>query len=85
MSVHRILSSRRPPTTPPYSNADGKLANPLRGIPRDQLMTDVEVFAKERGLTHILSDLQKGALIAQDPEGAFHEVVLPRIRSIRCF
>ena len=77
MSGHRIPSSRHPLTTPPYSNADAKLANPLRGIPRDQLMTDVEVFTKERGLTYILSDLQKGALIAQDPEGAFYEAVLP--------
>ncbi|KAH7882036.1 hypothetical protein F5I97DRAFT_1817787 [Phlebopus sp. FC_14] len=50
------------------ANADAKLSNPLRGIPYDRLMTDVEVFAQERGLTHILTDLQKGALIAQDPE-----------------
>ena len=41
-------------------------------------MSDVEVFARERGLTHILSELQKGALIAQDPDGAFYEsFVLP--------
>jgi len=49
-------------------NTDIKLSNPLRGIPRGQLMSDVEVFAKERGLTHILPDLQKGALLAQDPQ-----------------
>ncbi|KIJ61769.1 hypothetical protein HYDPIDRAFT_95845 [Hydnomerulius pinastri MD-312] len=49
-------------------NADAKLANPLRGVPHDRLMADVEVFAKERGLTHILPDLQKGAIVAQDPE-----------------
>lgn len=70
------LPLRCPPTLLPHSNADAKLANPLRGIPRDQLMSDVEVFAKERGLTHILSDLQKGALVAQDPQGAFHESAL---------
>ena len=32
-------------------------------------MQDVEVFARERGLTHILSDLKKGALLAQDSDG----------------
>ena len=70
------FSRRCPPTLLPHSNADAKLSNPLRGIPRGQLMSDVEVFAKERGLTHILSDLQKGALLAQDPQGAFHESAL---------
>ncbi|KAH7882022.1 hypothetical protein F5I97DRAFT_2068794 [Phlebopus sp. FC_14] len=50
------------------ANTDAKLSNPLRGIPYDRLMSDVEIFAKEKGLTHILSDLQKGALVAQDPE-----------------
>ena len=73
MSSSRICLLRCPSTLPPQSNADAKLANPLRGIPRDQLLSDVEAFAKERGLTHILSDLQKGALIAQDSQGTFHE------------
>ncbi|KAF8836196.1 hypothetical protein BDN67DRAFT_958317 [Paxillus ammoniavirescens] len=54
-------------------NADAKLSNPLRGIPHDRLMADVEVFAKERGLIHILSDLQKGALVAQDPQ-SYHRL-----------
>ncbi|OJA21675.1 hypothetical protein AZE42_13301 [Rhizopogon vesiculosus] len=48
-------------------NADAKLSNPLRGISHDRLMTDVEIVAQERGLTHLLPDLKKGALIAQDP------------------
>ncbi|KAI6041748.1 hypothetical protein EDC04DRAFT_1200143 [Pisolithus marmoratus] len=42
------------------------LENPLRGISLEHLMTDVEVFARERGLMHILDDLKKGALLAQD-------------------
>ncbi|KAL4071537.1 hypothetical protein V8B97DRAFT_1870780 [Scleroderma yunnanense] len=50
------------------SNVNTRLANPLRDIPHDRLMADVEVFAQERGLTHIVSDLKKGALIAQDSE-----------------
>ncbi|KAG2105522.1 uncharacterized protein F5147DRAFT_614836 [Suillus discolor] len=49
------------------ANADAKLSNPLRGIPHDRLMADVEIFAQERGLTHLLPELKKGALIAQDP------------------
>ncbi|KIK37349.1 hypothetical protein CY34DRAFT_15757 [Suillus luteus UH-Slu-Lm8-n1] len=48
------------------ANADVKLSNPLRGIPHDRLMADVEIFAQERGLTHLLPELKKGALVAQD-------------------
>jgi hypothetical protein len=33
------------------SNVNAKLANPLRGIPRDQLMKDVDAFAEEKGIT----------------------------------
>ncbi|KAH0833837.1 MFS sugar transporter [Lanmaoa asiatica] len=54
------------------ANTDAKLSNPLRGVPHDQLMSDVEVFAKERGLTHILPDLKKGALLAQNPDAYNH-------------
>ena len=53
------------------SNVNEKLANPLRGIPYERLMEDVEVFARERGLTHILPDLKKGALQAQDSDGDY--------------
>jgi len=45
------------------------LANPLHDIPRDQLLKDVEWFAGEKGLTEHLPDLQKGALLAQNPGG----------------
>ncbi|KAG1733548.1 hypothetical protein EDB19DRAFT_1929079 [Suillus lakei] len=48
------------------ANVDAKLSNPLRGIPYDRLMADVEIFAQERGLTHLLPELKKGALVAQD-------------------
>ncbi|KAF9235407.1 hypothetical protein BU15DRAFT_89580 [Melanogaster broomeanus] len=60
-------------TTKVIANANAKLSNPLRGVPHDRLLADVEVFANERGLTHILSDLKKGALIAQDPE-SYHRL-----------
>ncbi|KAG1744559.1 uncharacterized protein EDB91DRAFT_1123024 [Suillus paluster] len=49
------------------ANADAKLSNPLHGIPYDRLMAEVEIFAQERGLTHLLPELKKGALVAQDP------------------
>ncbi len=45
------------------------LANPLHGIPREQLERDVELFAQEKGLTEHLPDLQKGAQLAQNPGG----------------
>ncbi|KAG2137864.1 uncharacterized protein EDB93DRAFT_1090921 [Suillus bovinus] len=48
------------------ANADAKLSNPLHGIPHDRLMADVESFAQEKGLTHLLPELKKGALVAQD-------------------
>lgn len=73
---HVSFSSLFADPLPPHSNADAKLSNPLRGIPRDRLLSEVEIFARERGLTHILPDLRKGALVAQDPEGAFHESAL---------
>ncbi|KAI6137673.1 hypothetical protein BKA82DRAFT_4279797 [Pisolithus tinctorius] len=44
------------------------LENPLRGIAHEHLMTEVEIFARERGLMHILGELKKGALLAQDSQ-----------------
>ncbi|KAM0749276.1 hypothetical protein T439DRAFT_303148 [Meredithblackwellia eburnea MCA 4105] len=45
----------------------GKIENPLTGIPRHQLLNDVERFAREKGLDEHLPILQKGALLAQNP------------------
>jgi ATP-dependent exoDNAse (exonuclease V) alpha subunit len=50
-----------------------KLKNPLALLSREQLLSDVEAFAKEKDLEHILDDLRKGALIAQDPR-AFEQM-----------
>ncbi|KAL1897600.1 hypothetical protein Sste5346_003906 [Sporothrix stenoceras] len=41
--------------------------NPLRGIPREELLADVERFARETGLEGHLDLLQKGALLVQSP------------------
>ncbi|KJZ78189.1 hypothetical protein HIM_02227 [Hirsutella minnesotensis 3608] len=51
-------------------NLEAKIRNPLEGIPRQQLMRDVEAFAEYRGLQEHLPLLKKGALIAQNPAEA---------------
>ncbi|RDW82899.1 hypothetical protein BP5796_04390 [Coleophoma crateriformis] len=48
-------------------NVTGEIKNPLVGVPKAQLLDDVETFAAENGLTEILPLLQKGALVAQRP------------------
>ena len=51
-------------------NTSGEIRNPLRGIPRDQLLKDVAQFQQDKGLPEdILPLLRKGALVAQDPAG----------------
>ncbi|PWN47406.1 sugar transporter [Violaceomyces palustris] len=57
------------------SNKSGAVRNPLSGIPREQLMKDVEHFATEKGLTEDLSLLQAGALVAQKPQD-YHSIDL---------
>lgn len=49
------------------TNINARLANPLSGIPHDQLMADAAQFAEDHGLGHLKEEFQKGALIAQDP------------------
>ncbi|KAF8503867.1 hypothetical protein JB92DRAFT_3084245 [Gautieria morchelliformis] len=49
------------------NNLSARIRNPLAGIPRDQLLADVEKFAQRENLTDISSLLQKGALVAQNP------------------
>ncbi|KAK5729415.1 hypothetical protein LTR17_011945 [Elasticomyces elasticus] len=48
-------------------NLDARVSNPLADIPYEELLHDVEVFAREKGLEDKLELLQRGALIAQDP------------------
>lgn len=50
-------------------NVTGEIKNPLVGIPRDQLMADVEDFARKYGFDPEteLPLLRKGALVAQSP------------------
>ncbi|KAL6300612.1 hypothetical protein BKA93DRAFT_828919 [Sparassis latifolia] len=48
-------------------NENVKLANPLAGIPHEQLAEDAAEFAKTHGLGHLTEEFKKGAIIAQDP------------------
>lgn len=53
-----------------FADAHGllnRIKNPLLGIPKEQLMADVEAFAEEKGVTDIVDLLKRGALVAQDP------------------
>lgn len=47
---------------------EAKIKNPLVGITRDQLMRDIQAFAEQKNLVHVLPMLRKGALLAQDPD-----------------
>lgn len=49
-------------------NLEGRIQNPLYGIPPETLLRDVEDFAHRRGLVDALPLLRKGALVARDPE-----------------
>lgn len=57
-------------------NIEAKIKNPLAGVPRDELMSRVEAFAQEKGLTEHIGLLRKGALIAQDPSN-YEEITGP--------
>ena len=52
---------------PAKENVNAKLANPLAGIPQDQLMRDGAAFARKHGLVDLEDEFAKGAVIAQDP------------------
>ncbi|RMJ28446.1 MFS sugar transporter [Aspergillus sp. HF37] len=49
------------------ADEDSKGKNPLAGLTKEDLLADVEAFAREKDLEHILGDLKRGALVAQDP------------------
>ncbi len=46
-----------------------RIKNPLVGIPRADLLQDVDNYAQANSLTDILPMLRKGALVAQNPLG----------------
>ncbi|KAF1822586.1 uncharacterized protein K489DRAFT_379948 [Dissoconium aciculare CBS 342.82] len=54
---------------PEKTTLAARVSNPLEGIPRDQLLAEVEAFARDKGIEDKTTILQKGALVAQDPAG----------------
>lgn len=50
-------------------NVTGEIKNPLVGIPKDQLLADVDAFAEKYGFDKDTEVplLRKGALVAQSP------------------
>lgn len=65
------------PSKPPACKLESPLlrplrvSNPLEGISHADLMNQVELFAREKGLEEHTADLKKGALVAQGKTEAF--------------
>jgi hypothetical protein len=55
------------------TSVTAKLKNPLSGFTKEELMADVEKFARDKDLVDIIPLLKTGALIAQNPK-AFEQV-----------
>ena len=60
-------NTKRRPTDFNPDKLAAAFENPLSGISKEQLMSDVETFCKEHNLTDHLEDFKKGALVAQRP------------------
>jgi sugar porter (SP) family MFS transporter len=50
------------------NNVNARIQNPLHGIPKAKLLSQVEQFAREKGMEEQLAMLKKGALLAQNPK-----------------
>lgn len=48
-------------------NTTGEIRNPLSGLTKEELLSDVESFAHKYGMEAELPLLRKGALVAQSP------------------
>lgn len=64
-----VYKQRLKDLDPAAENVNARLANPLAGIPQDQLMRDGALFARKHGLSDLASEFGKGAVIAQNPSG----------------
>lgn len=69
-SAENLESTKRSPTDVNMEKLSAAFENPLAGIPREQLMKDVETFCKQFNLMEHIEDFKKGALISQSPENA---------------
>ncbi|KAH8918921.1 hypothetical protein BT69DRAFT_1322488 [Atractiella rhizophila] len=73
-SLHSNVSQSHAPSTTAdsnvqVSNINAKLANPLEGIPRDQLRREAELWAEGNGLGEWKDLIGRGAGLAGDPLG----------------
>ncbi|KAJ8077023.1 hypothetical protein PM082_001446 [Marasmius tenuissimus] len=50
------------------NNVNAKIQNPLYGIRKEKLLTQVEEFCRERGFEQDIELFKKGALVAQNPK-----------------
>ncbi|KAG6811257.1 hypothetical protein H0H92_008300 [Tricholoma furcatifolium] len=50
------------------NNVQARIQNPLHGISKEVLLSQVDEFAKEKGMEDIVHLLKKGALVAQNPK-----------------
>ncbi|KAF8160959.1 hypothetical protein B0H34DRAFT_781615 [Crassisporium funariophilum] len=80
MSTHKSNEDSERASTEEYreqpdfaNNVNAKIQNPLHGISHDKLLAQVEAFAQEQDMKDILTFLQKGALLAQNP-GKFESI-----------
>ncbi|KAL6366216.1 hypothetical protein LRP88_00313 [Fusarium phalaenopsidis] len=62
-----VDKARRQSVASMTQNATGEIKNPLAGVPKAELLRDVEAYAQEHALTEALPYLRKGALVAQNP------------------
>ncbi|KAJ4228269.1 hypothetical protein NW757_014147 [Fusarium falciforme] len=62
-----VDKARRQSVASMTQNATGEIKNPLAGVPKAELLRDVETYAQEHALTEELPYLRKGALVAQNP------------------
>ena len=62
-----VAAMRKSSVAAMNDNATGEIRNPLAGIPREELLEDVQAFAERNGMLEEVELLRKGALVAQRP------------------
>jgi len=75
-SVEKFEGTRRRSTDFNMEKLSATFENPLANIPRDQLLSDVEIFCKQHNLQEYMDEFKRGALVAQSPSEAhtLHEL-----------
>jgi len=74
--VEKFEGTRRRPTDFNMEKLSATFENPLANIPKDQLLSDVEMFCKQHNLQEYMDEFKRGALVAQSPSEAhtLHEL-----------